>query len=33
MTPDPERLAEGEEAPLTPGERFFALAKQATLNG
>ncbi len=33
MTADPEWFAEREEAPVNPGERFFALAKQATVNG
>jgi len=28
-----EYLAEHEFAPMTPGERFFALAKDATVNG
>ncbi len=28
-----EQLAEREDAPLTPSERFFLLAKEATVNG
>lgn len=28
-----EHFAEREDAPMTPGERFFVLAKEATVNG